>query len=53
MADKETTKLIIEAIDFQLTEIRKALKPDTDIERLKKIVKLTEVVQALVSKKDE
>ena len=53
MADKDSTKLIIEAIDFYLTEIRKTLKPDTDLDHLKKIVRLHEVGQALAGKKDE
>jgi len=53
MADKETTKLIVEAIEFYLGAQRNLLNPDASIDQLKKIVRLEEIKTSLLAKKDE
>lgn len=53
MADKETTKLIVEAVGHYLSVLRNELKPDADIETIKKVVRFTELLQVLQARKDD
>lgn len=53
MADKETTKLIVEAVEYYVGVQRNQLKPDASIDTIKRVVRFTELLQALQARKDE
>ena len=53
MASKETTELIIEALDFYMNSLKDQIKDDLSMDLMRKLVKIDDIKLSLEKKSDE